>query len=522
MKLFLPFLFLLSSFITLSAQSFTRSELPTDINTPWEMLYGPDGYLWLTEAGGIVSRVNSETGARNYVYTAPDFFEGSPLEQLPTCFTPEIGSGTLGMDLDPNFMNEEDAFIYYVYSYNSGTENEPATKFKIVRLDWDWISESVTGSTDLVTGISTGYDHLGGRLKAISRNGQSYLFLTVGDHGISETNSPDCYEPPSSNPNNQTQNPNTDNGKVHRYNMDGSIPNDNPIPGNSFYTRGHRNPQGLMYIPDSDMLFDVEHGDRTDDEINLLQAGMNYGWKWVRGYHADNNYPGEAAYIADYVPNPLIAGDRLVEAFYSWCAVPQPASEEYLEWCTPAPSDGIYYNAPGIPEWSNSLLVVSLKNGSNTDNQVHVFKLTPGDNQLVPSTVQIENPTTAFGADQALNGRLRDITYSADGKKIFLINNGGEGISDKITVYTVLTTNINEANDKTSIQFIPNPGIEMIQIHSPSVIMDLEIYSMTGIHMRSEKGPLTQIEIANFAAGTYLAKMSTSSGQQISKLFTKL
>lgn len=55
--------------------------------------------------------------------------------------------------------------------------------------------------------------------------------------------------------------------------MDGSIPIDNPIPGNPFYTRGHRNPQGLMYNAIEDILYDVEHGDRTDDEITFcMQA----------------------------------------------------------------------------------------------------------------------------------------------------------------------------------------------------------------------------------------------------------
>ncbi|MEO6190250.1 MAG: PQQ-dependent sugar dehydrogenase [Saprospiraceae bacterium] len=522
MKLIIFLIAFISITYTLSAQSFTRTELPTEVITPWEIVYGPDGYLWITEAGGTVSRINPETGEKKYTYTAPDYYAGSPLEQLPTCFTPNIGAGTLGMDLDPNFMRANTAYIYYVYSYNSGSETKPATKFKIVRLNWDWTTESVTGTTNLVTGISTGYDHLGGRLKAIVRNGTPYLFLSVGDHGISETNSPDCYVPPSSNPNYQAQNPNTDNGKIHRFNMNGSIPSDNPIKGNSFYTRGHRNPQGLMYIPNLDLLFDVEHGDRTDDEINLLQAGMNYGWKWVRGYHADNNYPGESEFIANYVPNPLIAGDRLVEAFYSWCDVPQPTIDNYLDWCTVAPSDGIYYNASGIPEWSNSLLVVSLKNGSSTDNQVHIFNLTPDGKHLVPSTPQKPNPSTMFGADQGMNGRLRDITYSSDGKKIFLINNGGVGITDKITVYTVLSTSTKETGENFSIQFLPNPTIEVINIQSSTVIMSMEIYSISGKLMRLEKGPLSQIQIADLSAGTYLCKLKTATGLQISKMFTKL
>ena len=67
------------------------------------------------------------------------------------------------------------------------------------------------------------------------------------------------------------------NGEIHRFNIDGSIPFDNPFPGNSFYTGGHRKPQGPIYNTQQDILYDVEHGDRTDDEINILMPGMNYG-----------------------------------------------------------------------------------------------------------------------------------------------------------------------------------------------------------------------------------------------------
>jgi len=469
MKNILTFLYLISSTASVHTQTFTRSQLSTEVTTPWEIIYGPDGYLWLTEAGGIVSRVDPNTGAKTVVYVAPDFFGGSPLEQLQLCFMPNIGSGTLGLDLHPDFLNPANAYIYFVYSYNSGTVAAPATKFKLARLSWDWISQSVTGKTDLVTGFSSGYDHLGGRLLAIMRDdGKPYLFMSLGDHGVSERNSPDCYDPQSENPNNFPQDPNTDNGKIHRFNIDGSIPADNPIPGNSFYTRGHRNPQGLMYIPEMDLLFDVEHGDRTDDEVNLLEAGMNFGWKWVRGYHADNNYPGEAEFIANYTPHPMIPGDHLVEAFYSFCAAPQPDTDEYLDWCTPAPSDGIYYNYDGIPEWKNSLLVVSLKNGSVTDNQVHVLKLTPDGRGLLSSTPGNPNPQTFFAGDQAVNGRLRDIAISPDGKKIFLINNGGDGITDKISVYTVQSTtatkDMTEAD--ASIQFYPNPASDLMTVQS--------------------------------------------------------
>lgn len=514
---------LISFTLIANTQTFIRSQLATQVETPWEITYGPDGYLWLTEAGGVVSRIDPETGDKRVVYVAPDFFEGSPLEQNPLCFMPNIGSGTLGMDLHPDFLNPENSFIYFLYSYNHGSSLQPDTRFKVARLTWDWDTESVTEKTDLVTGISNGYDHWGGRLLVLMRDdGKPYLFFSIGDHGISERNSPDCYANQAENPNNFTQDPTTDNGKIHRYNIDGSIPNDNPIPGNSFYTRGHRNPQGLMYNPQMDLLYSVEHGDRTDDEVNLLEAGMNYGWKWVRGYHGDNNFPGEADFIANYTPHPDIEGDRLVEAFYSFCAVPQPDTPEYLVWCTPAPSDGMYYNSDGIPEWKNSLLITSLKNGDVTDNQVHVLKLTPDGRGILPSTSENPNPRTFFGEDQALNGRLRDITTSPDGRTIYLINNNDSDITEKITVYTLQSTAVTDAGDEDDIvRFYPNPASDRMTIESKQGIRSIDIYNVAGEFITHATDHVTGINVSDLANGMYIARLKLTDGATVTKKFIR-
>lgn len=60
---------------------------------------------------------------------------------------------------------------------------------------------------------------------------------------------------------------------------------------------------------------------------------MNYGWKYVRGYHGDNNIAGEDSFIQNYIPHSLIANDSLFPALFSWCDVPQPTTGAYLDWC---------------------------------------------------------------------------------------------------------------------------------------------------------------------------------------------
>ncbi|MEQ8681269.1 MAG: PQQ-dependent sugar dehydrogenase, partial [Cyclobacteriaceae bacterium] len=67
--------------------------------------------------------------------------------------------------------------------------------------------------------------------------------------------------------------------KVLRINLDGSVPDDNPIPGSYFYSMGHRNPQGLVAA--NGKIYASEHGPNNDDEINLIKPGGNYGWPFV-------------------------------------------------------------------------------------------------------------------------------------------------------------------------------------------------------------------------------------------------
>jgi glucose/arabinose dehydrogenase len=493
----------------LFSQKFSRSELPAYLDTPWEIAYGSDGYLWVTESKGRVSRINPNNGSKNTVYTASDYFAGSSSERLQNCFRPNIGQGTLGLALHPDF--PDSAYIYFVYSYNEGSNEDPKTNFKIVRLRWDTLTSKVVEATDIVMAMPSGYDHLGGRLIALKQNNLYYLYLSIGDNGISELNNPDCYLDQNTNPNTYTQDPDYKNGKIHRFYLDGSIPFDNPIPGNSFYTRGHRNPQGLAYNSKQNLIYEIEHGDRSDDEINILIKGMNYGWKNVRGYHSDHNIEGEEYFIDNYEPNPNIKNDSLVEAMYSWCASVPSNDPNNSNWCTVAPSDGIFYNSNAIPEWENSLLVVTLKNGSNTDQEVYKFKLTEDGKKLVPSTDSFPNPKKYFSQDQSKNGRLRDIAISPDGKKIYLINNGGAN-RDKITVYTYNedSATIKKELKKQDLKVFPNPVKNILVIESKN-FAEKEIINLYGKTILYIKRDESQINVSNLSPGLYILRENENS-----------
>lgn len=491
------FLLLIQTGSQINAQTFTRSVLPGNLDFPWEIIYGPDDMLWISESGGLVSRVDPNTGERTVIFQAADYYPGSPSETAD-CGA-NIGANTYGMALHQDFANEDSAWVYLFYSYNNGTSEEPQTLFKIARFKWDAQNEMVIDTMDVVTEISNGYDHWGGRMIAIKQNGTNYLYFSVGDHG---SNNESCYDTPEDNPNNLAQDISTDNGKIHRIYMDGTIPEDNPIQGNSIFTRGHRNPQGLAYNPVQDVLYDIEHGHQTDDEINILIPGMNYGWKNVRGYH-DGNIEGELEYIENYTPNPEIPGDSLIEAFYSWGTEFINSSNNNL-WPTVAPSDGYYYQEGAISEWTNCLLVVTLKNGTGTDQELFRFRLTEDGRGLADSTEEDPNPKRFFAEDQNHNGRLRDLTFSPDGSKLFLITNNWNG-NNPIIVYTYNEPNsVNGGENELPLGFYlsnnyPNPFNPETHISfslpKPAQVK-LEIFNLVG-----ERVKLLVNEFRN--AGTY-------------------
>ena len=77
--------------------------------------------------------------------------------------------------------------------------------------------------------------------------------------------------------------------KILRLNLDGSIPSDNPVANNPYWSFGHRNPQGLVFA--NNRLYSSEHGPNNDDEINIIEKGRNYGWPNVQGYCDNGSEP---------------------------------------------------------------------------------------------------------------------------------------------------------------------------------------------------------------------------------------
>ena len=163
---------------------------------------------------------------------------------------------------------------------------------KIRRYTYDAASQQLGEPVDLVTNIPHGPDHGASRI-VIGPDGK--LYASRGDHGsnflayycvpIRAQELPTAADIAARNWRGYE-------GKILRINLDGSIPDDNPVLNgvrSHVFSYGHRNPQGLAFGPDG-RLYESEHGQDTDDEVNRIEAGRNYGWPLIAGYRDDQYY----------------------------------------------------------------------------------------------------------------------------------------------------------------------------------------------------------------------------------------
>jgi PQQ-dependent dehydrogenase (s-GDH family) len=230
----------------------------------------------------------------------------------------------------------------------------------------------------------------------------------------------------------QSQNWTAYEGKVLRMNPDGSIPKDNPVINgvrSHIFSYGHRNPQGLTIGPNGH-LYVSEHGDKSDDELNRLQAGGNYGWPYVAGYQdgkafqfanwtaAKNCKELTWTNIPPFPPNVPLRNESQfksthfvppVQTFYTVNSdynFSKPAGCGYVCWPTIAPSGTHFYLGNAIPGWNGTILMTTLKSGQ-------IFQLKLSENGTALAT----EPVKLFHSEN----RYRDLAFSPDGRTIYVI-----------------------------------------------------------------------------------------------------
>lgn len=218
--------------------------IAVDLKNPWAIEFLPDGRILVTERAGEVLIFENEKLLPERI-TIPDVYVQGQ-------------GGLLDIALHPDY--NDNGWIYL--SYAKKGEGGGGTVIARTKLEGNKFTE--LEQLFAAQPLSASGVHFGSR---IAFDGNGYMFFSSGERGTKE--------------NAQTLTNHL--GKVLRLHDDGKVPTDNPFVNTEgakpeIWSYGHRNPQGLVFDADSKTLWDVEHGPRGGDELNLVEKGKNYGW----------------------------------------------------------------------------------------------------------------------------------------------------------------------------------------------------------------------------------------------------
>jgi aldose sugar dehydrogenase len=326
------------------------------LNHPWSLSWLPDGRMLVTERPGRL-RIVSADGSLS-----------APAAGVPAVAADNTG-GLLDVALDPRFRVNRLVYLSYLEPRDGSTNGISVARARLVEANGAPALKAL--KVILRTGPATsGGDNVGSRL-AFGLDGK--LYVTLGDRMVLRD---------------QAQSLGGDLGKVARINPDGSVPADNPFAHTAgarpeIFSLGHRNPEGLAFNPVTGALWELEHGARGGDEVNVVHAGLNYGWPVI-------------TYGIDYSGAPIGIGTQkpgLQQPVYYW----DPSI---------APSGMAFYTADLFPAWKGDLFVGALK-------AQRIVRLTLDGERVASEEVLLTE----------LHERIRDVRQGPDGALYVLTDN---------------------------------------------------------------------------------------------------
>ncbi len=391
--------FLLGALLTSTAHAQTNagdqkpdSDLPFNItkvasfDLPWRIAFLPDGRMLVTEKVSRLDLVTPQGAKTEIKGVPPSYVEGQ--------------NGMLGVFLSPHYARDHTVYLTYVAPGDYGGGLAMARG----RLVLDGNQPRLDDVQVLWRQMPTGKGGQAGAQIAFSSDGK-YLFLTVGDR--------QRFTP--------AQDPDQPVGKILRLTLDGKPAPGNPwagkvgartiplidpaanteaaktapvvstytFPGPNLtpaetWTLGHRTPYGLAFAPDG-RLWELEHGPRGGDELNLIQRGRNYGWPLVAYGVNNDGVP---------IPNPDTRADLAKPVIY-WVPVI-------------APGNLMFYKGSLFPRWKGSALISGLVSGV-----------------IIRVTFDGKGGATAVQR-WSLGKRLRDIEEAPDGS-LWLLEDAAPG-----------------------------------------------------------------------------------------------
>ena len=364
----------------------------TSFDLPWRLAFLPDGRMLVTEKVGHLQLVTQQGAKTEVGGVPPVYYQGQ--------------NGLLGVFLSPHYASDHNIYLTYVEPHDYGGSLVMGRG----QLTLEGPRPRLTGFQVLWRQMPSGRGGQPGAEIAFSPDG-NYLFLTVGERQRM-TPAQDINQPE---------------GKILRLTLDGK-----PAPGNPFagktgaqtiplidppanteaakaapvvstytfptpnltpsetWTTGHRTPYGLAFAPDG-RLWEVEHGPRGGDELNLIEPGKNYGWPLVA---YATNYDGVP------IPSPDTRPDLAKPAIY-WTPII-------------APGNLIFYKGAMFPQWKGSALMGGMAT-------------------MTLNRITFDNKGGAKPAERwAVGHRIRDVAEGPDGA-LWLLEDDYPGGMFKVT-----------------------------------------------------------------------------------------
>ena len=352
----------------------------TNLEQPWALAFLPNGDILVTEEPGRLRII------RNGV------LDPRPIAGTPEVNTAAVGSGLMDIALHPQYA--ENQFVYFTYSkpmpgnpyedFQNGTSGalimRDAATVTLARARFDG-GTALTDVRDIFVADAWTQGTSGSRI-AFGRDGK--IIMTVGMPTRHKIGNAD-----------DAQNPGNHAGKVLRLNDDGTVPFDNPFVGREeyrpeIYAIGIRNAIGLFVHPDTGQIWETENGPMGGDELNIIEAGRNYGWPVV-------------SYGFDYSGNKL-GGLSGTTSERTWA----PGMEEPFMFWNPSPAlSGLtIYRGDKFPTWTGHIFIGALGGPNLGARQLHHIVLNR-DGRVQ----RAGNNTLLAGLEQ----RIRDVREGPDG-----------------------------------------------------------------------------------------------------------
>ncbi|MBI4535079.1 MAG: PQQ-dependent sugar dehydrogenase [Ignavibacteriae bacterium] len=313
----------------------------TDLEIPWSIAFA-NGEMYFTERPGRFQVLRHKGTKPTLIASIAEVYH--------------IGEGGLmGLAFHPRYPDTALVYFSHTYKDKSGNPKNRVVRFKLK-------DYQLTDPHIIIDNLPGASNHNGCRIRF---GPDEKLYVTTGDASERE----------------RAQQMTSLAGKILRVDYDGSIPADNPFPNSSIYSLGHRNGQGIDWHPTSGLLFETEHGPSGfdgpggGDEVNIIDAGKNYGWPVV--HHRESSV-GMISPLLEFTP-----------------AV--------------APSGGSFYSGKGIPQFANNFFMATLRGR-------HILRV----------VLRKENPRVVASAERMLEdlyGRIRDVVEGPDGHLYFCTSN---------------------------------------------------------------------------------------------------